>query len=116
MELSFSERDGITTVAIAGRITFATLEPGHDPLTSQIADIYARRVLFDLSGTEYLDSTGVSWILTCNKKCREAGGALVLHSINPLVKQVLGVLKLDRVLRMADNAEKARAELKEVTA
>jgi anti-anti-sigma factor len=116
MQLSFSERDGVTTVAISGRITFATLEPGQDPLTTQFPDIYSRRVMFDLSGTDYIDSTGVSWILTCNKKCREAGGALVLHSINPLVKQVLGVLKLDRVLHIADNAEKARAELKEVTA
>lgn len=116
MQLSFSERDGITTVAITGRITFATLEPGQDPLTSQMPDIYSHRVLFDLSGTEYIDSTGVSWILTCNKKCRESGGALILHSINPLVKQVLGVLKLDRVLHLAENAEKARAELNEVTA
>jgi hypothetical protein len=32
------------------------------------------------------------------------------------VKQVLQVLKLDRVLLIADNAEKARAGLNEVTA
>ncbi len=79
-------------------------------------DVYSRRVLLDLAGTEYIDSTGVSWLLTCHKRCREGGGKLVLHSLNPLVKQVLQVLKLDRVLHIADSADKARAELNEVTA
>jgi anti-anti-sigma factor len=116
MQLSFSQRDGVTTVAIAGRITFSTLEPGQDPLTAQEPGIYSRPVAFDLSGTDYIDSTGVSWLLTCQKRCREAGGKLVLHSVTPLVKQVLGVLKLDRVLHLAENAEKARAQLNEVTA
>jgi anti-anti-sigma factor len=116
MQLSFSERDGITTVAIAGRITFGTLEPGQDPLAREMPDIYSRRLLLDLAGTEYIDSTGVSWLLTCHKRCREGGGKLVLNSLNPLVKQVLQVLKLDRVLHIAENAEKARAELNEVTA
>ena len=116
MQLSFSERDGITTVAIAGRITFGTLEPGQDPLVREMPDIYSRRLLLDLSGTDYIDSTGVSWLLTCHKRCREAGGRLGLHSLNPLVKQVLQVLKLDRVLHIAENAEKARADMNEVTA
>jgi anti-sigma B factor antagonist len=115
MQLSFSERDSVTTVAIAGRITFGTLEPGQDPLAREMPDIYSRRVLLDLAGTDYVDSTGVSWLLTCHKRCREGGGRLVLHSLTPLVKQVLQVLKLDRVLHVADNAEKARAELNEVT-
>ncbi len=116
MQLSFTERDGITTVAIAGRITFATLEPAQDSLAREMPDVYSRRVLFDLAGTEYIDSTGVSWLLTCHKRCREGGGRLMLHSLTPLVKQVLQVLKLDRVLLIADNAEKARAGLNEVTA
>jgi len=116
MQLNFSEREGVTCVAIAGRITFSTLEPGQDPLTPQVPDIYSRRVMFDLAGTDYIDSTGVSWLLTCHKRCREGGGKLVLHSINPMVKQVLQVLKLEKVLRLADNADMAKRELAEVTA
>ncbi len=116
MQLSFTEREGITCVGIAGRITYSTLEPGQDPLVAQWADIYSRRLEFDLSETEYVDSTGVSWLLTCHKKCREAGGKLVLHSMHPMVKQVLQVLRLDQVMHLADNAEKARADLNEVTA
>jgi anti-sigma B factor antagonist len=116
MQLNFSEGDGFICVTIDGRITFATLELGQDPLAQHMADIYSRKLIFDLAGTDYIDSTGVSWLLTCHKKCRQSGGKLVLHSINPLVKQVLGVLKLDQVLHLAENAEQARAELNEVTA
>jgi anti-anti-sigma factor len=116
MQLNFSQRDDITIVAVSGRITYSTLDPTTDPLAVQIPDIYSRRAFFDLSGTEYIDSSGVSWLLLCHKRFREGGGKLVIHSINPLVKQVLAVLKLERVLHLAENAEKAREELKEVTA
>jgi anti-anti-sigma factor len=116
MQLTFSQRDGVTCVAIAGRVTFLSIEPGQDPLTAHASDIYSRRLVFDLADTEYIDSTGVSWLLTCHKHCREAGGKLVLHSINPLVKQVLLVLKLDRVLNLAESAEQAYAQTSEVTA
>jgi anti-sigma B factor antagonist len=115
MQLSFSQRDDITTVAIAGRITYSAIDPASDALALQIPDIYSRRVFFDLSGTEYIDSSGVSWLLLANRRFRQAGGKLVIHSINPLVKQVLAVLRLDRVLHLAENADKARAELNEVT-
>ena len=116
MQFSFSTSDEITTVAISGRITYNTLDPGQDPLALQVPEIYSRRVFFDMSAVEYIDSSGVSWLLICHKRFREAGGKLVLHSINPMVKQVLGVLKLERVLHLADTAEKAREEVKEVTA
>jgi anti-anti-sigma factor len=116
MQFSFSLSDGITTVTIVGRITYNTLDPGQDPLVLQIPDIYARRVFFDMSAVDYIDSSGVSWLLICHKRFREAGGKLVLHSIHPMVKQVLGVLKLERVLHLADTPEKAREELNEVTA
>jgi anti-anti-sigma factor len=116
MQLNFSQRDDITSVAIVGRVTFGTLDHASDPLVQQIPDIYSRRVFFDLSGTEYIDSSGVSWLLVCHRRFREAGGKLVIHSINPMVKQVLAVLKLERVLHLAESAEKAREELNEVTA
>jgi anti-anti-sigma regulatory factor len=35
---------------------------------------------------------------------RQAGGKLVLHSYSPIVSNVLRVLKLERVLDLAENA------------
>ena len=50
MQFSFSTSDEITTVAISGRITYNTLDPGHDPLALQVPDIYSRRVVLRYVG------------------------------------------------------------------
>jgi len=107
MNFSFSESDGIRHVAMTGRITYGTLDLQHDPLAQYDANIYARKVYFDLSGVDYVDSSGVSWLLTCNRRFREAGGHLVVHSLHPLVSQLLRMLKLEKVLHLAESARKA---------
>lgn len=109
-------QNDLIQVATTGRITQASLDPDNDPLASQQPDIYSQRVLFDLSGSDYMDSSGVSWLLGCHKRFREAGGTMIIHSVNPLVAQVLKVLKLDQVLHLADTAIEARRQLDEVKA
>jgi anti-anti-sigma factor len=116
MQLNFASDQETVAVTIKGRITHATLDIGNDPLATYNPDIYKRRVLFDLSGVDYVDSSGVSWLLTCHKRFREAGGKLILHSITPLVMQVIRVLKLDQVFCIADSARAAREQMSEVTA
>ena len=116
MQLNFSTDGDALAIALQGRITHATLDIGNDPLVAHNPDIYKRRVLFDLSGVDYVDSSGVSWLLTCHKRFREAGGKLILHSATPLVMQVIRVLKLDQVFAIADSARAAREQTSEVTA
>jgi anti-anti-sigma factor len=66
-------------------------------------DAYDKTVIIDLSETSRIDSSGVSWLLTCQKRCREHGGRFILHSLPPDVSNVLKVLRLDRALEIAAN-------------
>ena len=59
---------------------------------------YARHVALDLSDSPYMDSSGVGWLLTCHKRLREAGGRLIVHGAQPVVANMLRLLKLDRML------------------
>lgn len=111
MNFSFSESDGVRHVVMTGRITYSTLDLQQDPLVQYDSNIYSRRVYFDLSGIDYIDSSGVSWLLSCNRRFREAGGKLVLHSLHPLVSQVLRMLKLEKVLHLAESARHAGEEV-----
>ena len=73
--------------------------------------MYGKKLLLNLAQTDFVDSAGVSWLLVCHKRCREAGGQLVIHSLTPMVRQVLGVLRLDQVFQLADDPARARALL-----
>jgi anti-anti-sigma factor len=112
MELTVKARqDGILRMQVVGRVVYDAL----DPKPGQLADLlgsegYAQKVLVDLGGVDFIDSSGLSWLLVSHKRFREAGGRLVLHSLQPMVLDVVKVLRLDKVFALADN-ERAALDL-----
>lgn len=69
---------------------------------------FNNKVLLSLKQTEYIDSSGIGWILSTDKKIRAAGGKLVLHSLPLDVQHVFGLMKLQLVLNIAK--DRAQAE------
>ncbi len=72
---------------------------------------YDRRVLLSLAEVTFVDSTGLGWLLKCNKQFRDAGGTLMLHSIPPVVLDVINVMRLSQVLKLFDDEESALASI-----
>lgn len=101
------ENGALAKLALNGRVTQAELPAGEDPLLETLgANAYSRKVLVDLTGSDFIDSSGVGWLLNCHKKFRQADGCFILHSIPPLVRRTLQVLRMELVLRLAkDEAE-----------
>jgi len=73
------------------------------------ADCYRRPVLLDLEKARFIDSSGVGWLMTSHKRFRTDGGRLVLHSVPPMVAQVLRLLNLHTVLSIQPDQAAARA-------
>ncbi len=104
-----SQTDHQMQVKAKGRIVQAGVSPFADPLAEAIKDrSYRRCVVIDMTDVEFVDSSGISWILNCHKRFREAGGQLVLHSCLPTVTNILRVLKMDQVLTLADDEDAAQ--------
>jgi anti-anti-sigma factor len=93
-----------------GEITQIDFRPGHDVLPELLgADCYARKVLLNMERTPYIDSAGVGWLVMCHKRFKEAGGRLIIHSIPPMVNQILKLLKMPALLHIAENDAAAQA-------
>lgn len=60
------------------------------------------RVLVDLSRLDMVNSRFVAGLVSLNKLLRAAGGELVLRGLCPLVREVFGHFRLDRVLQIAE--------------
>jgi anti-sigma B factor antagonist len=100
--------DGVRTVRARGCLSdnaaaAATLE------TLLGADCFASQVTLDLNHVDFIDSSGIGWLLGAHRRFRSAGGGLVLHSIPPVVRQTLKVLRMDEVLRLAKDESAARS-------
>ena len=109
-----SAENGVVRAQVSGRITQADVSPFLEPLGEAIGpDAYERKVMVDMNDVEVLDSSGVSWLLVCQKRFRQNGGMFVLHSMSDIAVNVLKVLNLQLVLKLADNAEDAQRMLEE---
>ena len=77
-----------------------------DPLRDQFGvDIYKKKVAMDMANTVRVDSSGVSWLLSCQRRFREGGGEMTLCSVPPMVLDVFRVLSLDKSFQIADRAQ-----------
>ena len=109
-----SEDNGVVQVKSSGRITQDQLAKKPDPLGDLLGSgVYSRNLLLDMSDTEFLDSSGVSWLLVSHKKFQEENGRMVIHSVPPIVLNVIKILRMNLVFELADNEEKALEKIRE---
>ena len=109
MKVAIESKDpSAICIQVPGKITQSDISPLREPLSDLLGpDVYEGRVLMDMSEVEVLDSSGVSWLLSCHKKFRTSEGNLLLHSLSPSVSNVLRVLNLDTILAISDSKEAA---------
>ncbi len=61
----------------------------------------AARIVVDMSGVEFCDSTGMNVLLSCLRQARERGGELELAAPRPAIKKILQVTGLDSVFTVS---------------
>ncbi len=118
MKMKLAGEEGkLVKVTVSGPVTQRELSPVDEPLGELLGKSgYSRQVLLDLADVSYLDSSGVGWLLTCHKRIKQAGGNLIVHSFSPIVSNVLRVLKLEKVLQLAENVKAAEQTARGVMA
>ncbi len=111
MELSVVSDDGdVLRLKTAGRITQSDISPFSDELGVLLGPAgYARRVTLGLAETDFIDSSGINWLLVRHKRFREGDGKLVIHSVSPVVLQVLEMMRMDQVFHLAEDEPAALA-------
>jgi stage II sporulation protein AA (anti-sigma F factor antagonist) len=113
MELTVTSDDGnVLRLKLSGHVTQNDLAAPNDLMDEAVGvDGYARGVVLDMGEVSFIDSSGISWLLIRHKRFREAGGKLILHSIPPLVLDVLKVLRMDLVFNLTETESDALTAL-----
>ena len=103
------ETDGLVRLELIGRLSHDGWTVGFDPIVDICGDaIYDRKVLINLARTTYIDSSGVSWLLESNKRFKNHGGIMVLHSATPLTAQFFRLMRMELALNIEPNEAAAR--------
>jgi anti-sigma B factor antagonist len=92
-----------TVVAVRGEIDLYTVPQLHGELSTALAGDGPVRLIVDMSGVEFCDSTGMNVLLAAHRKAREQGGDLELAGPRPTVRKILQVTGLESVFTVLDD-------------
>lgn len=108
MELSVVTRDvaGHVVVVVRGEVDVYTAPVLRARLT-ELIDGGARRVVVDLGGVDFLDSTGLGVLVGALKRLRAAGGSLALVCAKEPLLKIFRITALDQVFSLFDSVEAA---------
>jgi anti-sigma B factor antagonist len=108
LRISVTPAASYVVVTLAGESDFANGRELRDALVSQLSR-GARRLIVDVSGLDFMDSTGVNVLVAVQSSLRARGGTLVLVAPQPLVARVLGVTGAGQVMTVYRTVEEAVA-------
>lgn len=91
---------------MTGEIDMATAPRFRQRLLAVIA-AGAQNVVIDLSGVDFIDSTGLGVLMGAAKRVRSAGGDIRLVMAGTRLAELIELTRLDRVLDVFDSVSEA---------
>jgi anti-sigma B factor antagonist len=95
-----SSTDSAHEVRLQGELDLGTASQLRDELARLAAD-GARLVTVDMSDLAFIDSTGLSVLITALKRLRQQGGDMALRSPTPSTRKVLEITGLTEVFSIS---------------
>ena len=113
LSLESIERDGYVRVCADGTISAGDFGPEtRNPLETLLGSNWAhQRVLLSFGQTQFIDSAAIGGLIQCQREFKNGGGAFVVHSVRPGVRQMLDLLKIGRIVHLADDEQSGKAVL-----
>ena len=88
----------VVVLELTGRIVLGNESKDIESKLEECLRQNERKVVFDLSGVKYIDSTGIGIIVSCHAKLKKSGGELRLAGTQGVVDQVLKITNVHKVI------------------
>jgi len=101
--------DGGRLLALTGEVDFAKAPELRQALMSVIDSESPQKLVLDLAGISYMDSSGVATLVEAMQAQRKAKHDMVLCGLQPRVKSVFEISRLDAVFTIVTTRDEALA-------
>jgi anti-sigma B factor antagonist len=88
----------VTVVHMSGKLVLGPDCTGLETLVQDLIRKEEKKIVFDLAGVSYIDSTGMGVIVSCLSKVMKAGGSLRLAGVGERVLHLFKITRLDKVV------------------
>ena len=92
----------VTVLEIEGNLALE----GNKQFRQQVAatiDAGARKLVLNLAGVSYMDSSGVGELISCYTTLQKVSGSVKLLNLNDRLQHLLAITKLDTLLEIFDS-------------
>src|SRR5438067_10734462 len=72
-----------------------------------VDELGRRKLLLNFGNVEYMSSAALGKLITLNKKVQAAGGRLILCNIDPQIREVFEITKLDKLFDIRNEEQEA---------
>jgi anti-sigma B factor antagonist len=97
-------------MSVHGEIDLYTAPRLHGELVAALTGSDPVRLVVDMSGVDFCDSTGMNVLLAAHRRAREDGGDLELACPRPAVRKILQVTGLETVFTVLDDPAKTAGQ------
>ena len=104
--LELTERDGWAVLAVAGEVDVATAPRLREQLI-ELVGAGSYRIVVDLEGVDFLDSTGLGVLVGALKRVRTYDGELALVCTEARILKVFEITGLTKVFPMHRSVDEA---------
>jgi anti-anti-sigma factor len=94
LTVEFDERDDVLVATVAGVLDFYSAGPCQEQLNTAL-NHGATKLVLDLEGATFIDSTGLSLLISIQRRVHAAGGWLRLANPHPQLRRILHTTNLD---------------------
>lgn len=108
LSLSRTDREDVAIMTVSGEVDVYTAPQLRSALEERVAEAQTR-VVVDLQGVTFIDSTGLGVLVGRLKALRKVGGSLRVVCTDERILRLFGITGLDRVLPLHDSVDDALA-------
>jgi anti-sigma B factor antagonist len=106
MEIVEKNLDEITVLKLTGRLD-ASSAPEMKSRVLELIDAGKIKVLIEMNGIDFIDSSGLGILVSCLRLIDKAGGALKIASLKENPKNLFQTTRLNRVFELFEDPESA---------
>jgi anti-sigma B factor antagonist len=106
LRLDSREEGDWTVLDVVGEVDLSSA-PFLRTRIEELVHLGAQRLVVDLRGVGFMDSSGLSVLVSCMKRMREAGGELAIACPNGSILKVFTVTGLDRLFTIRPSVGEA---------
>jgi anti-sigma B factor antagonist len=103
LEIEHREREGIILMDLKGRITMGDEVSLFRAAFEKVAGGYEPKLILNMQGIDYVDSTGLGAMVMCSTRVRNSKGVTKLVNVNRRNIELMVMTKIDTIFEVFDD-------------